>query len=109
MRQTTDHVVAYRDTGDRRPDAGHDAGHLVTQDRRHGIPHVDRRDGVVGLTEPDRLDVDEHLSPNRRRNGDVLDAESAANGVHNRGFHRVPFRPLRPRVAAPSATPLRWA
>src|SRR5690348_16847510 len=86
--QAGDHPVAGGEPAHLRPDRGHDAGHLVTGHRRHRDADVTGRDRMVGMTQPRRLHIDEHLTPDRLGHVDLFAGKTPPGTPDDRGLHR---------------------
>ena len=74
-----DHVVARFERTHTRADLDHDAGALVTEDRREQALRVLAREGeLVGMADAGRLDLDHHFAGARSVEVDVGDRERLA-------------------------------
>jgi hypothetical protein len=85
-------VVTDANLGDRRAYGDDDPGEFVPEDRRHWVAQINGGDGVVGVAQPGRLDVDQDFTVDRFGDGDVLDDESGSGRIHDGCFHICPFR-----------------
>jgi len=81
-------VVALLHRGDAGTDIDHDSGALVTEDRREETFRIGAgQREFVGVANPGRLDLEEHLERLRALELHRHDLERLARGHRHRGFH----------------------